>query len=496
MELKYYLSILWKWAWLLILTPLLAGTSSLLVSQRMEPIYQATTTILISPAGGGSDALNYNSLLTTERVAKTYAELITKRPLMERVVDDLHLNLTPYQLSRKINVVQPSNTQLLELRVEDSNPELAITIANSTADSFLRQHNQRRSDRSVYIEIVEPAGRPTYKLRPRIVFNTVVAAFAGIVIALGFIFLLDYIDNRLTRPEKVEEILRIPTLGTIPHVRKYSLLQRKFSNNGGSVKFLKPTSPFAEAHRILRTNIQFAKSSQSIKTLLITSALSKEGKTTTVANLGLVLAQTGMKVLLVDADLRAGMLHQTFGVSNQYGLIDLLLTDVAPRESFLLDTAIPNLRLLPSGRFSGDGFPSTPSELLASARMTEIIGQLGDFTDILLFDSPPVLAVTDAPVLASRVDGVLLVVASGERSEEEVKWTLYSLRNVGAEVLGTVMTRCKKRVGYYNTEYKTDKLDEIVDTSIPLSISLRVGDFARSSSSEPNGTKVLKRENG
>jgi capsular exopolysaccharide synthesis family protein len=506
MELKHYLSILWRRAWLLMLAPLLAGTVSMLMSREMQPVYRASATLLVSQAGGTS-LLDYSSLLTSERVAKTYAELLTKRPLLERVISDLQLDLTPNQLAGKLNVAQPSDTQLLELRVEDSNPQLAVAIANSAAAAFLEQTSQPQSGdltgyeqmlsqqiaqleseiseletqleqedsrevgdpgidqanptqrgidetalrearltyatllesylrlrttggRSIYVEIVEPAALPARKVQPRIFFNTFVAGFAGLALSLGLVFLLDYLDDTLSEPEAVEQVLRI--LAAIASVRT------RISSNEQPLAAHRPMSPFAEAHRTLRTNIQFSHVDKTIKTLLITSAFAKEGKTTTVANLGVVMAQAGMQVLIVDADLRNGNLHRVFGVPNVGGLAHLLSMDELPDELYLVETGVPNLKLLPSGRIS-----TTPSELLASERMNELMGKLGSRMDILLLDSPPILAVTDPAVLAPRVDGVLLVVGSGQTLKKEARKALLRLEGVGATVLGAVLTKSK-----------------------------------------------------
>ena len=485
MDLKYFLSILWKRAWLLVLAPLVAGTISLLVSQQMQPVYRATATLLVSPAGG-SASLNFNTLLTAERVAKTYAELLTKRPLLEEVINDLQLNLTPRQLAGKIDVVQPNDTQLLELRVDDNDPEMANDIANSIANTFLHQHKRRRSDRSVYVEIVELAVLPTYKLRPRIFFNTLVAAVGAAILTLGFVFLLDHVDDTLTDPESVEAALQIATLATTPLVHKHTFLRRN-SKTQVPVTAIQPMSPFAEAHRMLRTNVQFANNNQEVATLLISSAVPKEGKTTTVANLGVVMAQAGMKVLLVDADLRQPSLHKMFNLSNQVGLADLLQTNEALETSYLLETTVRNLRLLPGGSLTGD--PGlTPSEFLGSARMTEIIADLRELTDILLIDSPPVLAVTDAPVLASRVDGLLLVIASGRTPKETVKKAVNNLRSVKANLLGAILTQSKIGVSDHYYGYYGAKLDKLVRNDTPLVISLPT--------SKPAHSKSLDSDNG
>ena len=464
MELKYYLSVLWKWLWLLILASLLSGVVSMIVSQQMEPVYRASVTLLVSPAGGSS-SLNYSSLLTSERVAKTYAELLTKRPLLEKVISDLHLNLSAPQLASKINVVQPTDTQLLELQVEDSDPEYAIVVANSVATSFLKQNNQRRSDRSVYVEIVEPASAPAYKLRPRILFNVVVAAFAGMILTLGFIFLLDYLSDTPHHSSNVEQILQIPTLATIPPVQTRVFFKKRLKRKW-LLTSLQPASSFAEAYRLLRTKIQFTDINLSAAKLMVTSAVSKEGKTTTVANLGIVLAKAGIKVVLVDADLRRPKLHRIFNLPDQRGLTDLLLTDVTPDDSYLLETAVPNLRLLPSGAQI-----QTPSEALGSTRMQQLVGQLGKLTNVLLFDSPPILAVSDTTVLASYMDGVLLVIQSDRVSRDEMQKALYSLKSVKANVLGSVLTRNKEGIGYYYERYTT-QLDEEDKTNTSHSIDL------------------------
>lgn len=480
MELKHYLSVLRKYAWLLVAAPLLASMASFLVSQQIQPLYRASVTLLVSPASS-SASLNYNTLLTTERVAKTYAELLTKRPLLEEVIRDMGLDLAPRQLAGMIDVIQPSDTQLLELRLEGENPQFITDVANGITTIFLKQHNRRRIDRSVYVEIVEPAAMPATKLRPRLVFNTLVAAFAALILALGFIFLLDYMDDTLTHPQDVEKTLSIPTLATIPLIPRQPLF-RKNPRRTGPLTASQPLSPFAEAYRMLRTNVQFANARQTAVPLLITSALPREGKTTTVANLAVVMAQAGLNVLLVDADLRQPMLHQIFDISNEHGLADLLLADTLPDELGVAETAVSRLHLLPSGILSSDPFLPTPSELFGSARIKPLIERLSAQADILLFDSPPVLAVADAPVLATHLGGVLFVIASGQTARGDVQSALSSLQSVDANVIGAILTQCRRSIKYYYGRY-SGGLYGITNASFSLPISLSTG--AQSHSSSP-----------
>jgi capsular exopolysaccharide synthesis family protein len=553
---------------LLILAPLLAGAISLAVSARMEPVYQASTTLLVGQTQGAS-FLDYSSLLSSERLAKTYAELLTKRPVLKQVISDLQLDLTPYQLAGKVEVVQPRDTQLLELQIQDSDPRLAVAISNSIAAAFLTQNAQRQDNdlssyermlkqqigevqreiqewetqvkrgntgkhedsvldpagapnvsdlqvslrearltyatllgsylqvratggRSIYIEIVEPAAMPARKIRPRLVFNTFVATVAGLSLALGLAFLLDYLDDTLTRPENAEQALHVPTLAAIPSLRT------RATKNTGPVAALKPMSPFAEAHRTLRTSVQFSSLDKDTHTLLVTSAGATEGKTTTVANLGVVMAQAGIKVLLIDADLRRSALHQVFHLPDRPGVTDLLLADAAPDESCLLETAIPDLYVLPSGPL-----PPTPSELLGSERMSKLISRLHTLADVLLFDSPPILAVTDAAVLASHADGVLLVVESGRTPKEEARKALHSLQSVGARVLGTVLTQCKAEGRDYYYRRRGNGAGRIADAiSSPSLVTLLTALLKRIGLSVPftghglSGSSPLDRDDG
>jgi non-specific protein-tyrosine kinase len=200
---------------------------------------------------------------------------------------------------------------------------------------------------------------------------------------------------------------------------------------------LDPRSPVAEAFRQLRTSIQFASPDRPIRSLLLTSTGPEEGKTTTLANLAVAFAQAGSRVIMVDADLRRPGLHKLFGLKNQVGLTTLVVGD-PEQEVPLFETGVENLWLLPSGPL-----PPNPAELLASRRMAEVMERLAKAADYVLYDSPPVLAVTDAAILASRVDGVLLVLQAGRTRREFARRAKAALEKVNARILGTVLTGVK-----------------------------------------------------
>ncbi len=203
------------------------------------------------------------------------------------------------------------------------------------------------------------------------------------------------------------------------------------------VTVAQPRSPISEAYRSLRTSIQFLGLDRTVQTILVTSAGPQEGKTTTLANLAVTFAEAGREVLAVDCDLRRPALHRIFGIANENGLT-ALMRDEKALSDVIVPTEIPHLRLLPSGPL-----PPNPSELLGSQRMDRIIESLRSIAEIILFDSPPTIAVTDASVLGAKMDGVLLVVSAGKTKRDHALRAKTMLQKGNAKVLGVVLNNVK-----------------------------------------------------
>lgn len=211
-----------------------------------------------------------------------------------------------------------------------------------------------------------------------------------------------------------------------------------------------PRSPAAEAYRTLRTNLYFSSLDQALETLVVTSAAPRDGKSTTLSNLAVTMAQGEKRAILVDADLRQPSLHTYFGVSNNLGLTTMAVDEDALADPPLVATAVDNLWLLPSGPL-----PPNPAEILGSRRMEEIIANLKSRADIVLFDAPPVIAVTDAVVLGTKVDGVLLVIRAGKTRREHAARAKELLEKVNVRLVGAVLTDAKPDQslgGYYATK--------------------------------------------
>ncbi len=210
-----------------------------------------------------------------------------------------------------------------------------------------------------------------------------------------------------------------------------------------------PRSPIAEAYRALRTNLEFSNLDKSLRALLVTSAGAEEGKSTTLANLAVTIAQSGKRVILVDADLRRPTQHQIFELKNNAGLTDMARDDALLAAPPLQDSGVPNLQILTSGQL-----PPNPAEILGSKRMSDILAALLERADLILFDAPPVLAVTDAVVLSAKMDGVLLVVSAGKTKRESAKKARAQLEKINARILGAVVNNVKAEKGasYYYAE--------------------------------------------
>jgi capsular exopolysaccharide synthesis family protein len=510
-DLRRYMALMWHWGWLLVLAAVLAAASAYVVSKRMTPVYRASTSLLINEAPANK-ATDYTSLVTSERLARTYAELMTKRPVLEAIIDQLGLELDTRELGEAIDVQPVVDTQLIEVQVEHTNPVTAAAIANTLVTVFAEQNQSMQASRYAaskeslseqmtqmdaqieeattalndlgdspadqaerdrletnlaqyrqtyagllqsYEEVrvaeaqstsnvvqAEPAAPPERPVRPRTLVNTLLAGMVGLMLAVGIVFMVEALDDTLRGPDDVARTLNLPVLG---------MIAQHDAEDGHPVTAFEPRSPVAEAFRSLRTNIQYASVDRPVRTLLVTSPSPAEGKSTVAANLSVVLAQSGREVALVDADLRKPRVHKALGVSNRSGISALFVQPQRGLDGSLQKTPTPHLSVLTSG-----ALPPNPSELLGSEKMFDILRQVAERADIIVIDSPPVMAVTDSTVLAPRVDGVLLVLKPGVTKLAAARTAVEQLRRVGANLLGVVLNEIdvgNSRYSYYNRGY-------------------------------------------
>lgn len=314
----------------------------------------------------------------------------------------------------------------------------------------LRTSEQEGRNEQINVEEHELA-RGAYLVSPRMKLNVAVAALLAMLLGMGLAFLLDYLDRTIKTAEDVERLVGAPLLGIIPVVSEVPTGDdAKATRTRDLYVFNNPTSRAAECCRSIRTNILFSSADRPMNTITVSSPRPREGKTTTTIYMGTIMAQSGQRVLLVDTDLRRPRLHKSLGVSKNRGLTNLILGD-AQIEDVIKTTDIPNLYVLPCGPQ-----PPNPAELLLSNRFKQVLAELEARFDRILLDSPPVLAVTDAVVLARLSSGVMLVAQAGKTLLDDISHAARQFRDVEAPILGVIlndMDISDRRYGSYYYAY-------------------------------------------
>lgn len=451
MELIRYVRVLRRRLWMIVICPIFAALAAGIVSFALPPVYEAQVVLLVRPAQPlqGSTTDPAVAALTSAEISSTYASLMTKRPLLESVSADLGLKITPVNLAKEIKVTPETGTTILDVSVQDTNPALARDLANRLVADFIVEikgfqqqeaqvPNARTGDNLV---VVSPAVQPDTPVSPNKTLNVAIAFAAGLLVALGIAFLLDYLDQSIKSDEELTERLGLIPMGHIAFAPAGKARRAE-------LVALDTHSPASEAYRAVRTSLMFSTIDQELKTLVVTSSAPEEGKSRTAANLAIVLAEAGHKTLLIDADFRRPSLHKFFGRIRNVGLSNLILQDVAENEAITAVEKVPNLWLVTSG-----SIPPNPSELLGSGRFKELMARLRSAFTYVILDTPPVNAVTDAAILAAAANGTILVVEQGVTTFPALGHAKQLLDRVGAHTIGVVMNKVRASGGSYSYEY-------------------------------------------
>ncbi len=420
----------------------IAAAAAYYFSSGMVPIYRASTIVLVNQTQSPG-VVQYNDVLTSERLTSTYAQLVKRGQIMTEVVRQLSLPMTAEQLGDSITISPIRNTQLLRISTENADPRLAAQIANTTSLVFIDDNAGQLANRPGTVSVAEQASVPSQPVSPNIKLNTIVAAILGLMIGGAIALVMEYLDDTVKTAQDVEALGGLGTLGV---VSRFKGVEPAGSGRDEHVDHMP-----SEEYRQLRTNVHFSLLGLTSKMLLITSSNPREGKSTTAYNLAVVLAQAGHRVILVDTDLRRPSLHTHLGTPNSFGLTGLLLSGSDSVETALVKTNVKNLMLLPSGPI-----PPNPSEVLMSQASQDIFQRIRALSDYVILDSPPILAVTDARILAGQCDATILVVETGKTRTEAFQRSYEALRQTNAHVIGAVLNkvRQRRRGGYYYGYYE------------------------------------------
>jgi polysaccharide biosynthesis transport protein len=580
-------SLLWRNAWLIVLAALLAGLAAFVFSRLQDRVYEARTQVLVSRPSTQSQVIDITQAMNSQQITQTYVEMFKLASVREAVAERLGIQIE----ARQVNVSAMTNTQIIEIRVEDSLPTRASAIADTLVEVLVEKNDsiqagrytaseqslntqigelelqiedlqqqiktrsaevleeQKSSLQAKIIEIkaqvaelereisvlppelaniaaerraqveqlqslqrsyennynnllvqnkvsaedddeltrlektfnlyqqiylnllnnrealrlarlqntlnvaqIDKAQINPTPIRPRTGLNTALGALAGVILAVSFIFLRDFLDDTIKSREDVRRMFGLATLGQIP--------EHETPEEIGLFIASQPRSPVSETYRALRTNLEFSSVDYPLKTILITSAGPGEGKSTVATNLAGALAQAGKKVLLIDADLRRPRVHQYLGLGNRFGLSDLFLgqgklTDVIQVYEGPHNTTFEAV--------TTGAIPPNPGELLSSERMRTLLGEAANHAGVVIIDSAPAL-VADSQAISGYADGIVLVIEAGATRAEPVRAMLESLRRTQTRILGLVLNRMKAHHGeyngYYNGYYYQDEIEE------------------------------------
>ena len=391
--------------------------------------------------------------------------LPTGDPIIRRIMQDIVENeATINALDGKIQALQ-TVINIYEGKLQ-SLPEAEVKLAELTREveanratyemliSKLQDVKITEARTVSDAKVIDPAVLPKKPIKPKTKLNIILGFILGLMLGVGGAFVLEYLDTSVKVPEEVETALNIPVLGTIPMVMRG---KPKSKDEAQLIKerlitHFHPSHPVSEAFKTLRTNLRFSSISNPANSIVITSAVAREGKSTVTANLGITLAQLGHKTLLVDADLRKPILHRLFGFNRIPGLTDVLIGNTQ-LESVIKDLhrVIPNLALITCGQI-----PPNPSELLGSPQMEEFIKYVKTQFDYVLFDTPPIMPATDATELGARVDGIILVVRAGNTERAILEHAKKLLERANVNIIGAVLNAVdiERQFYYYKYRYK------------------------------------------
>ncbi len=499
MELGSYLSVLARRKWVIILSVLLCTAIAAAISFFSTSQYVASTTVRVLTIGGGSVTDARPDINYTERLLNTYARILTSNTVRRQLADELGLDELPV-----ISVQLIPSTELIRIVAESPDPEDARDAANAAAQFLIRenqefysggtgqtlqeilqqqlaqanleleqarldyeqilsespentlaiaaanqalearersytglltQYESARLEQAVNanaISVVEEAVAPRNPAKPRHIVNIALGAAVGLVGGIALAFLLDSLDTTLYTQDQIETATQMATVGRIPAAKDDMQIARLANGH----------YPQLESFRRLRTNILASDTSNGSQVVLLTSAKRGEGKSTVSANLAVTIAQSGREVCIVDCDLRLPTVHKFFDLPNKRGLTNILTGEVTYEEAIQY-TTYPRVQVITSGPL-----PPNPTELLGSQQMIDLIKELREHFDFVLLDTPALLSVADAAVLAPVADNVILVVAQAQTQKGDVETVRQQLSNVRVKSMEVVINHAEANGSY------------------------------------------------
>lgn len=507
-DLRQYLSILWKGKWIIILCTLLAIAVGLVLIFTLPPVYEATTEVLIVEENISSEVLDqyvpeYSS--SSEVNFQTQMKILGSRQFQEEVIRKLSLKIKPTELEEKIQISRVTGTNVIDISVQDSDPRLAADISNMLSNVYIQwvSENYQQDIRQLLAEIdskiddsktnldlvsaeietledkgqdipeslrkelemyssmyvmlsekyenlrisqtvgdsfariIEPAVVPEDPVKPSKRLYLAASLLIGLLLGVGIVLLKEFINNTIKTSSDVRKYYGLNVLSQIVYEKSYDAAKREL------VVLKDPNSPTSESIRELRTNLKYFDIDRKKKIIAITSSQLEEGKSFIAANLSVTLAQSGVRTLLINADLRKPVIHKYFNFTNTSGVTSII-TGNSKLSDEIRATDIKNLHFLSSGPI-----PPNPAELLESELMGKIMEALSEKYEYIIVDTPPVVPVSDLIVLSRRVDSIMVVARSGIVTKSVALQAMEKLEAIKEKVIGVVLNGVVRKGSYY-----------------------------------------------
>lgn len=460
-DLSYILSTLRKWLLLILLFIILGVSVAVFYNYGATKIYQSTTTIYVQPQVTSS-SVDYEGVITNQRMVKTYTQIIKSRKIINEVKKRLNLQESYKKIYKSLSVTSIDDTSIISISVKNQSPELSRDIANTLASVFIEEIAATMEITN--INVIDSAIVGKDPVEPRTILNLIIGIAGGLTIGLTIAFIAESMNNKIKNHEDVKKYLKLKTLGVVPHNSIDSEIKGSkkeyVSPNNVNLKILSdPTSVVSESIRALRTNLNF----MDLKLLNVTSTVPGEGKSEVISNLAISFALLDKKVLVMDCDLRKPKVHKNFGLLRKTGIADIVLSRGMYSYKEAVQTFVDEKNRVSIDILTAGSKISNPSELINSKNFANLLSEVKADYDLVLIDCPPISSLTDGVLVSKLSDGTVYVIESDRTDYQVITNCIDELQSNKAFVLGAVLTKVnikqqKKLYGYkydyYYSSYK------------------------------------------
>lgn len=461
LDFSYILSTVGKWFLLILLFVILGLGGALFYNYGATIIYESKTTLYVQPQVTSSE-VDYEGILTNQRMVKTYTQIIKSRKIINKVKEQMNLSLTYKEIYNMLTVTSLDDTEIISITVKMDDKNLAKDTANKVGEVFIEEIKQTMEITN--IKVIDEAVVGNEPVSPRVLFNCAIGLLGGLFLGLSLAFMIESMDNKIKNHEDVKKFLKIKTLGVVPHNSIDNELSDKkkvyVNPNEVNLKILNdPTSIVSESIRMIRTNLNFL----DLKLINVISTVPSEGKSEVISNLAISFAMLDKKVLVVDCDLRKPKVHKNFGLPRNRGVSDLVLSRGTHHYKEAIQKYVSPDKKVGIDILSAGGKISNPSELINNKGFANLLNELKDDYDLVLIDCPPISSLTDGVLVSKLCDGTVYVIESERTDYQVISNCIEELQNNKAFILGAVLTkvnikRQKKLYGYkydyYYSNYK------------------------------------------